>query len=67
MKNGGTVSAIGAMALAVVCCAGLPLVIGAVAAVGAGGLLGGVGVAVMIALIAIAMSTIITRRRQHRA
>ncbi|MCA1668123.1 MAG: hypothetical protein LC793_12160 [Thermomicrobia bacterium] len=67
MKNGGTVAAIGAMALAVLCCAGLPLMIGAIAAVGMGGVLGGVGVAVMIALIAIATMTIITRRRQHRA
>ncbi len=66
-KNGGTVAAIGAMALAVLCCAGLPLMIGAVAAVGAGGLLGGLGVAVVVALIAIAVIAVVTRRRQHRA
>jgi hypothetical protein len=65
MKNGGTVAAIGAMALAVLCCAGLPLLIGAVAAVGVGGVVGGVGVAVVIALIAIAMIIVITRRRQR--
>jgi len=64
MKNGGTFATIGAMALAVLCCAGLPLIIGAVAAVGVGGVLGGMGVALVIALIAIAMITVITRR-QH--
>jgi len=69
MKNGGTFAAIGAMALAVLCCAGGPLMIGAVAAVGAGGVLGavgGVGGAVVIALIAIAIIAVVTRRRQHR-
>ncbi len=56
-KNGGTVAAIGAMALAILCCAGLPLMIGAVAAVG------GVGVAVVVALIAIAVIAVVTRRQ----
>ncbi len=65
MKNGGTVAAIGAMALAVLCCAGLPLIIGSVAAVGAVGVIGGVGVALVIALIVIATITVITRRRPH--
>lgn len=66
MKNGGTIAAIGAMVLAVLCCAGLPLIIGAVAAVGAGGVFGGVGVALVIALIAITVIAVVTRRRQHR-
>lgn len=66
MKDGGKSAAIGGVALAVLCCAGLPLIIGAVAAVGVGGVLGGIGVAVAIALIAIAMIVVITRRRQHR-
>jgi len=66
MKNGGTLAAIGGVALAVLCCAGLPLIIGAVAAVGVGGVFGGVGVAIVIALIASAMITVVTRRRQHR-
>lgn len=65
-KNGGTVAAIGAMALAILCCAGLPLMIGAVAAVGVGGVVGGIGVAVVVALIAIAIIAVVTRRRQHR-
>ena len=67
MKDGkGSLAGIGAIALAVLCCAGLPLIIVGVAAVGAGGVLGGVGVAVFIALIAIATIAVITRRRQHR-
>jgi len=66
MKNGGTFAGIGAVVLAVLCCAGLPLLIGAVAAVGAGGVIGGVGVAVIVALIAIAVIAVVTRRRQHR-
>ncbi len=65
-KNGGTVAAIGAMALAVLCCAGLPLMIGAVAAVGVGGVLGGIGVAIVVALIAIAVIIGVTQQRQHR-
>ncbi len=65
-KNGGTVAAIGAMALAILCCAGLPLMIGAIAAGGVGEVVGGIGVAVVMALIAIAVIAVVTRRRQHR-
>ncbi len=64
MKNGGTFAAIGAMALAVLCCAGLPLIIGAVAAVGAGALFGGLGAAVFVALIAVAV--VLARYRLRR-
>lgn len=66
MKNGGTVAGIGAVVLAVLCCAGLPLIIGAVAVVGVGGVVGGVGVAIVVALIAIAIIAVVTRRRQQR-
>lgn len=64
MKNRGTMAAIGATALAVLCCAGLPLIVGAIAAVGAGAIFGGLGVALLITLIAIATMTIVTRRRR---
>ncbi len=68
MKDGkGALAGIGAMALAVLCCAGLPLIVGASAAVSVGGVLGGVGVAVaIVALIAIAAIAVITWRRQRR-
>ncbi len=65
-KNGGTVAAIGAMALAALCCAGVPLMIGVVAAVGVGGVLGGIGIAIVVALIAIAVIIGVTQQRQHR-
>lgn len=65
--SGGTVAAIGAMALAFLCCAGLPLIVGAIAAVGVGAVLGGVGVAVIVASIAVATIIVISRRRQRRA
>jgi len=53
----------GAMILAAVCCVGLPLLAGAMAAIGVGTLFGGLGVAAVIAIIACVVLTLRWRQR----
>lgn len=57
------VATVGTVFLALICCVGLPLVVAAVATVGAGALFGGLGVAAVIAIVAGAVLTL--RWRQH--
>lgn len=60
------VATVGAMVLALMCCVGLPLIAAGVAAVGAGALFGGLGVALFVALIAaiIVLARYRLRRRE---
>jgi hypothetical protein len=63
--SGILVTTVGMVLLAVMCCVGLPLIVAAVAAVGAGALVGGLGAAVVIALIAVAVVLARGRLRQR--
>jgi len=62
-----TASGVGLVVLAVLCCAGLPLLVVAGASVGAAAVLGGVGTAAGVAALAFVILLIRRRRRTARA